>query len=136
MTKEENKALVRSLFDAVNTKNVNAVDELMLTDYVDNDAYPGQPQGREGYKQIFAYLLSAFPDSHLKIEDIVAEGDKVVVRSTWTGTHQGEFMGLAATGKQVSTTAINIYRIENGKLVEEWSGSRRSSPNMMETLTG
>ena len=95
-----------------------------------------QPQGRDGYKQIFAYLLSAFPDTQLTIEEIIAEGEKVVTRSTWTGTHQGEFMGITATGKQVSTTAINIYRIENGKLVEEWSGSRRSSPDMMKELSG
>ena len=136
MTLEDNKRLVRQLFEAVNTKNVDAVDDLMVENYQDNDAYPGQPQGREGYKQIGAYLLSAFPDSQLTIQDIMAEGDKVVVRSTWSGTHQGEFMGIAATGKQVSTTAINIYRIENGKLVEEWSGSRRSSPDMMKELSG
>lgn len=126
--------MVRQLFEAVTTKKVDLVDELMIADYRDNDAYPGQPQGREGYKQIFAYLLSAFPDTQLTIEDIIAEGNKVVIRSTWTGTHQGEFMGIPATGKQVSTTAINIYRIENGKLVEEWSGTRRSSPDMMKEL--
>lgn len=125
--------MVRQLFEAVTTKKVDLVDELMIADYRDNDAYPGQPQGREGYKQIFAYLLSAFPDTQLTIEDIIAEGNKVVIRSTWTGTHQGEFMGIPATGKQVSTTAINIYRIENGKLVEEWSGTR-SSPDMMKEL--
>ncbi len=126
--------MVRQLFEAVTTKKVDLVDELMIADYRDNDADLGQPQGREGYKQIFAYLLSAFPDTQLTIEDIIAEGNKVVIRSTWTGTHQGEFMGIPATGKQVSTTAINIYRIENGKLVEEWSGTRRSSPDMMKEL--
>jgi len=134
MSVEENKALVRRLFDAWNTGNMDLIDGLVVPDYVDNDALTGQPQGLGGYKQIGAYLLSVFPDMKMTIDDLIAEGDKVVVRSTFSGTHRGEFMGIAPTGKNVTTRAINIYRIADGKFVEEWSGSRRSSPSLIELL--
>ena len=134
MSVEENKALVHSLFKAWNTGNMDLIDELLVPDYVDNDTLPGQPQGLEGYKQIGAYLRSVFPDMKMTIDDLIAEEDKVVVRSTFSGTHKGEFMGIAPTNKKVTLTAINIYRIADGKLVEEWSGSRRSSPNIVDLL--
>ena len=70
----------------------------------------------------------------MTIDDLIAEGDKVVVRSTFSGTHKGEFMGITPTGKKITTTAINIYRITDGKLIEEWSGRRRSSPDLVELL--
>lgn len=134
MSLEENKAIVRCLFDAANTGNLAVLDNIMATDYVDNDALPGQPQGLKGYKQIFAYILNAFPDCKLTIDDMIAEGDKVVVRSTMRGTHKGEYLGIAPTGKEITATAINIYRIVDGKLLEEWSGARRSSPKPEEIL--
>jgi predicted ester cyclase len=70
-------------------------------------------------------LLRAFPDHHETIDDIVAEDDKVVARVRWTGTHQGEYLGAAPTGKQVTYTAITIYRIEGGKVVESWQEGDR-----------
>jgi predicted ester cyclase len=74
----------------------------------------------EGFKQFFPMLYAAFPDWHATIEDVIAEGDKVVHRIKGGGTHKDEWMGIAATGKQVTTTGILIYRIDNGKIVEEW----------------
>ena len=136
MSVEENKALVRRLFEAWNTGNMDLIDELLIPDYVDNDALPGQTQGLEGYKQIGAYLLNVFPDMKMTIDDLIIEGDKVAVRSTFSGTHKAEFMGIAPTGKKVTFTAINIYRIVDGKFVEEWSGRRRSSPDPVELLKG
>jgi len=136
MSVEENKALVRRLLETWNTGNMELIDELLISDYVDNDALPSQTQGLEGYKQIGAYLLSVFPDMKMTIDDLIAEGDKVVIRSTFSGTHKGEFMGIAPTGKKITTTAINIYRIADGKLIEEWSGRRRSSPDLVELLKG
>lgn len=134
MSVEENKALVRRLFEAWNTGNMDLIDELLIPDYVDNDALPGQTQGLEGYKQIVAYLLSVFPDMKMTIDDLIAEVDKVVVHSTFSGTHKGEFMGIAPTGKKVTAAYINIYHIADGKFVEEWSGRRRSSPDLVELL--
>ena len=134
MSIEENKALVHRLIEAWNTGNMDLIEELLIPNYVDNDALPSQTQGLEGYKQIGAYLLSVFPDMKMTIDDLIAEGDKVVVRSTFSGTHKGEFMGITPTGKKITTTAINIYRIADGKLIEEWSGRRRSSPDLVELL--
>ena len=134
MSVEENKDLVHRLFEAWTTGNMDLIDELLIPDYFDNDALPSQTQGLEGYKQIGAYLLSVFPDMKMTIDDLIAEGDKVVVRSTFSGTHKGEFMGITPTGKKITTTAINIYRIADGKLIEEWSGRRRSSPDLVELL--
>ena len=77
--------------------------------------------GREGLKQLIAMGLNAFPDWHETIEDIIAEGDKVWVRLTYTGTHKGEFMGLAPTGKKITSKAVDIYRVVDSKLAEYWN---------------
>ena len=77
-------------------------------------------QGLEAYKQFISMYLTAFPDSRFTIEDLIAEGDTVVVRYTVRGTHQGNLMAIPPTGKQASVTAIGIFRIVNGIAVEEW----------------
>jgi steroid delta-isomerase-like uncharacterized protein len=119
MSVEENKALVhRYLEEVYNKKNVAAIDELIAPNLIAH-AY-GPPADREGYKQVLSMLFTAFPDYHLTVEDMVAEGDKVAVRFTWSGTHKGEFTGLAPTGKQVTVTAMTIHRVEDGKVVETW----------------
>jgi steroid delta-isomerase-like uncharacterized protein len=81
---------------------------------------PHRVKGPEGVKQIVGVYRAAFPDLHLTIEDLIAEGDKVVVRFTARGTHQGDLMGVAPTGKEVTVTGISIVRIAEGKIVEEW----------------
>jgi steroid delta-isomerase-like uncharacterized protein len=122
MSAEENKAMFRRLMDeVVNKGNLDIIDELVAADVVEHEELlPGLPQNREGVKQFFAILRSAFPDIKATIEDVIAEGDKVVARGTMSGTHQGEFMGIPATGKKVSFGAIDILRITNGKFVEHW----------------
>lgn len=118
---EDNKALNRRFVEEViNQGNIEAIDELLDPGVVDHAAPPGFPTGREGAKQFFAMMRSAFPDLHLTIEDMIAEGDKVVMRSTWSGTHQGEFMGIPATGKRVTVSAIDISRVADGRMVEHW----------------
>ncbi|GAH49735.1 unnamed protein product, partial [marine sediment metagenome] len=93
-------------------------------DFVWNYAPPGVAPGREGYKQENVINLRAcFADIHCTVEDMVAEDDKVAVRWTWRGTHTGEYMGIAPTGKQVTMTGISILRIVGGKIVEEWDES-------------
>ncbi len=120
----DNKALNRRFVEEViNQGNIEAIDELIDPGVVDHAALPGFPTGREGAKQFFAMMRSAFPDLHLTIEDMIAEGDKVVMRSTWSGTHQGEFMGISATGRRVTVSAIDISRVADGRIVEHWEQS-------------
>lgn len=121
MSTLDNKALDRRIVEEGFSKgNIAVLDELIAADCVDHAAPPGTPSGREGVKQFFTMLRSAFPDLHFTIEDVIAEGDKVVTRSTWQGTHQGAFLGIPPTGKQVRVTGIDITRYAGGKAVEHW----------------
>ena len=119
MSTEDNKAHVRRGFEAVNQKNLAVFDELLTPDIVVHTASTTN-QGLEAYKQVLSMYMTAFPDLHFTIEDMIADGDTVVVRYTTRGTHQGNFMGIPPTGKQVSGTGIFIDRIVNGKAVEQW----------------
>lgn len=125
MSAEENKALVRRLVEAWNTRNWGVLDELMVSDCVDHYALPGQKPGREGYREAQISVTNAFPDIKFTIEDMIAEGDKVVVRLTFSGTQRGEFFGFAPTNKRVTVPEISIWRVVSGKLVEEWGFSDR-----------
>lgn len=122
MSTEENKALVRRLFDAHNQRNWTSYYELLAPDFVFHDA-SRTIQGREVYNQLHSRYLTAFPDLHYTIEDMIAEGDTVVVRQTGRGTHQATLMGIPPTGKQITLTAISIYRFANGQYVEGWRNS-------------
>jgi steroid delta-isomerase-like uncharacterized protein len=122
MSAEQNKALVRrKVEETFNRGDVSHFDEFMTPDFVEREVLPpGTPPGREGVKQLTMMLRSAFPDFKATIEDIVAEGDKVVIRQTWTGTQTGEFMGIPPTGKRVSFGVIDILRMAGGKCAEHW----------------
>ena len=122
MSTEQNKALSRRLMEEVfNRGNISLVDELFAPDFVEHEELPpGIPPGREAVKQFSTIFRSAFPDLKVTIDDIIAEGDKVVVRGTWSGTHKGEFMGIPPTGKSVSFEVIDTVRIAGGKFVEHW----------------
>ena len=121
MSTEENKALLRRLYDEVfNKKNRAAIDEFISPNQVDHAAPPGLPGGIEGAKQTITMYWTAFPDLHFTVEDLIAEGDKVVARLTASGTQQGAFMGIPPTGKQATITAIDINRIAGGQFVEHW----------------
>jgi steroid delta-isomerase-like uncharacterized protein len=117
----KNKDLARRFVEEViNKHNAAACDQLLAKDYKDHTPPPGVPPTLEGMKQAFGMFFTAFPDMHFHIEDIIAEGDKVVVRGTGHGTHKGEFMGIPPTGKQFSTPEIHICRYANGKMTEHW----------------
>lgn len=119
MSTEENKAIARRWMEEIWGKgSLAAIDELLAPDFVFNYAPAGVARDREAYKQ--TVTMAPFADIHSTIEDMVAEGDKVAVRWTYRGTHKGEFMGIAPTGKQVTMTGISIIRIVGGKIVEEW----------------
>ena len=124
MSTEQNKAIRRQAYEAVNQKNLDALEEVIASDVISHSsARPGGANGLEGVKQLFSSLHAAFPDFHIDVEDMIAEGDKVVARVTGSGTHQGEFMGIAPTGNRVEFSAIDIARIAEGKIVEHWSNS-------------
>ena len=122
MSTEQNKAMARQMIEDIFSRgDLSRVDEYLAPDFVEREELPpGLPGGREGVKQLTAILRSAFPDFKATIDDLVAEGDKVVIRHTWTGTHRGEFMGVPPTGKSVSFGVIDILRIAGGKVVEHW----------------
>lgn len=130
---QNNKSIIRNLLDEVDRGNLAIVDECYAPSYTDHNpiAIPGLPTGLNGVKQAFRVLQSAFPDTSHVIEDIVAEGDKVVARISARGTHKGDLFGLAATGKGISMSSIAIYRMAGGKIVERWS---EQSTSIMQQL--
>ena len=134
MSTEQNKALVRQMVEEVfNQGNVSKADEFLAPNFVEREELPpGIPRDREGVKQLTTMLRNAFPDFKARIDDIVAEGDKVVIRQTWSGTHKGEFMGVPPTGKSVSFGVIDIIRIAGGKGVEHWG--QMDSMGLMQQL--
>ena len=117
MSLEKNKAIVRGFIEAYNARKPDSVDDFVAPDYIDHE----KNIGREGLKQLIAMGVNAFPDWYETVEDIIAEGDKVWVLLTYTGTHKGDFMGLSPTGKKITSKAVDIYRIVDGKLAEYWN---------------
>lgn len=122
MSPEENKALVRRFYEEIDKGNLGAMDELVAEDYLDHrpPPIPGLAAGREGLKLAFKSFWEATPGYH-RIEDQIAEGDKVVTRLTAYGKHEGDLPGAHRTGNELKMTAVTIHRIENGKLAEKWS---------------
>jgi predicted ester cyclase len=119
---EQNKALVlRFLNEVYNKDNLAVADEVIAEKYVSHNQLAIEVLGPEGIKNAARMQRAAFPDQASIIEDMIAEGDKVVVRGKDTGTHSGAaFMGIPAKGNKFTITWIDIFRIENGKLVEAW----------------
>ena len=124
MSTEENKNLaLRFIEEVINQGKLSTLDELITADAADHSLPPGLPPGREGVKLFLGMIRAAFPDIHETVEDIIAEWDTVVTRTTWRGTHQGAFLGIAPTGKQVSVSGIDISRVASGKFVEHWQSA-------------
>jgi len=120
MSTEENKVNERRLVEeGWNQGNTAVFDELFAADYLGHDP-SGPMHGPEGFKQFYATYRTAFPDTHLTIEDQIAEGNTVASRWTATGTHQGPLMGIPPSGKRVRVTGITISRYASGKIAEEW----------------
>ena len=117
---QENKDIVQRVVDLVNEGKLEQVKELYTTDFVNHDPSAPDVRDREALMQMFAVWGAGFPDAHTTVEDMVAEGDMVAKRWSYRGTHKGEFMGIPATGKEITMTAITIYRISGGKVAECW----------------
>ena len=116
-----NANTVRRFYDEViNGGNVGLIDELLAPDFVEHQEFPGIPPTRDGVKQFFTMWRAAFPDTKAKIELIVEQGDEVAVYGTWRGTHQGEFMGIPSTGKQIEVPSADFARFRDGLCVEHW----------------
>ena len=121
MSAEEKKAIVRRLFEELwNQGKLDVADEIFATDYIFHEPIAGEVRGPEGFKQFVSMYRIAFPDLQFRIEDQIAEGDKIVTRWTATGTHKGELMGISPTSVQVTVTGIGIARTDGGKIVEFW----------------
>jgi steroid delta-isomerase-like uncharacterized protein len=118
---DDNKAILRTYVETIfNQKQVDRADDLVAPDYLDHAALPGQAPGLEGAKQKWAMYLAGIPDLRVTIEELVAEGDMVAVRRSYEGTHQGELLGIPATGKHLQLGGISIFRLAGGKIAEHW----------------
>ena len=120
----DNKALITRFHDAMNADDAElrskAIDEFVEPDVLIRTPLPVDATGAEALKEVFRRLHRAFPDLHITMEDLIAEGDKVVARNTVTGTHQGEYMGLPPTGKSITYREIFIFRVVNDRIAETW----------------
>jgi steroid delta-isomerase-like uncharacterized protein len=118
---KQNKTIARKVFEDIQSQgNLALIDEIVAGDYVGHTPL-ADLHGPEDAKQFEHMLHEAFPDYRVTVEDQIAEGDKVATRWTAQGTHKGKFQGMPATGKNIKTTGLTIFRIANGKLVEGWN---------------
>jgi len=136
MTAEQNKALVTRLNkEYIEGGNVNTVHELFASDFINQTAPPGTPQGPEGVIYFFDHMLKpAFPDLKVVIHDQVAEGDKVTTRKSFYATHTGDFFGVPASNKSVVMDVIDILKLKDGKFTEHWG--ILDMQNVMAQITG
>ncbi len=130
---EKNSAAMKRFYDeVVNKGTLTLIDELVAAEFVDHEEFPGGKPGREGLKEFFTMFRVAFPDLHFQVNDMVAKGDKVWAYITIHGTHKGQFMDMAATGKKMEVKGFDIVRFVNGKAVEHWGLT--DSMTMMQQL--
>lgn len=120
MSAEQNKALMRQFFAALDTGDLEGMVAQVTEDMVTHTPIPGIGRGREGFRGFMSVFFSAFPEQSVQVHRVIAEGDRVAVHHTHHATHGGDFLGLPPTGKRVTVTGIEIFRIENGKIAEMW----------------
>jgi steroid delta-isomerase-like uncharacterized protein len=121
MSIEENKALVGRFFEAVNTGDLDTLDQYVAADFVEHEGFPGLPTtGPEAPKAALGLFRTAFPNLNMTADEILADGDKVVVRGTMSGTHRGEFMGIPPTSNSFKVQFIDIIEIRDGKATAHW----------------
>lgn len=128
MTTAENKKLVLEHYESfVHQQDADAIRKQLAADFRDHEMPPGTPPGPEAALQYRAVLHAAFPDLRIKIEDIVAEGDRVAVRASWTGTHRGSLpmMPVPVTNRAIAFAGMVFWRIRDDKIVERWATIHR-----------
>ena len=122
---EENKIIASRVYEVIATGNLDLAEEIVDPDAPDNERpslteEQAQPRLIETFREFAADAHAAFPDMQITVEDMITEGDRVAARVSMRGTHQGEFQGIAATGKRVQVRAMDMFRIADGKVVEHW----------------
>jgi predicted ester cyclase len=121
-----NKAVIRRYHAELNRRNYGVLDEVVAPGLIQHTVMPIGP-GLKGLKDFYAAYRTAFPDFQFTLDDVLADGDKVMVRMTIRATHRGDFMGVKASGKPVTFTKMDIFRIFNGKILEHWDNADRLS---------
>ena len=117
----DHEAQMRRLYDLINAGDIDGFDQVMADDFVEHEETPGLAPTKEGVKEFFTMYIAAFPDLRFEVEDVIATGDKVVARARATGTHEGAFMDMPATGKRIDVQLIDIVRFgEDGLAREHW----------------
>lgn len=121
MTTEQNKATVRRIYDEmINQEQAHVIDELFAADVIVHDPFMGTIQGVDAFRQLMGVFNTAFPGHRVQVEAMIGEGDYVSVLHTHTATHNGPFMGMPATGKQITVNGNELFRLTDGKIVEFW----------------
>jgi steroid delta-isomerase-like uncharacterized protein len=128
------KGLVRRFYREVAAGNLGVIDELIADDFVDHEVFPGLTPNKEGVKQLFAVLRSAFPDLGMDVREILADGDLVSTRVVATGTHQGDFMGMPSSGNKIEVQLFDIVRVRDGQVTEHWG--LMDAMSMMQQIGG
>jgi steroid delta-isomerase-like uncharacterized protein len=123
MSKQDNIAATERLGEAVNSGSLSALHEVFAPTVIDRDPASDQRPGPEGFIQFFTGFRAAFPDLNVSVEQLVADEDNVAIAYSITGTHQGDFLGVPATGQQIKARGVQIARFENGQIVERWGSS-------------
>jgi len=118
MVTANQQTILAFIEDVLNQGRFERINDLVLENFIELDPLPGQQQGREGLKAVLVQFRSAFPDIHWTVSEQIAEGDKVVTRFTWTGTHRDVFLGIPATGRRVEVKGVVIDRLESGKMAD------------------
>jgi len=123
VSRADNIAAQEHLADNINSGDIDAAVQTFAENALDHDPAPGQGTGRDGFKTFFTALTTAFPDAHIEPAHLVADEDHVSIAYTLTGTHKGDFEGIAATGKTIEVRGVQIGRFENAQIVERWGSS-------------
>ncbi len=123
MSKQDNITATERLGAAVNSGKLEALREVFAPTVIDRDPAADQEPGPEGFINFFTGFRAAFPDLNISVEQLVADDDNVAIAYTVTGTHQGDFLGIPATGRQIKARGVQIARFQKGQIVERWGSS-------------
>jgi predicted ester cyclase len=130
---EANKATITQLFERLSEGDLQVIDERLSNDFVEHELVPGLTPDKAGVKQLFTMVHAAFANAQLDIQYLIAEGDKVFALVRLIGTHEGDFMGIAPTGRPISVDLCDFFRVENGMVLEHWGVM--DSAGLMQQLT-
>ena len=132
MPVEQNKKIIRRFFEeGMNQRNFSLMNEYIAGNYVNHDM-PGSEPGPSGFRKVIENFLNGFPDMHIRLDEVIGDGNIVATRGEWSGTHSGDFMGMPGTGKKVRVKFIDMWKLENEKAVENWV--QMDIPGLMQQL--